>query len=192
MGVKSLWTVLSGVGELTDIRQLQGQRVAVDLAGWIVQSKTCQAMTKHVNNPHICTLFFRAAALQALDIHPIFVLDGSAPEMKREVMKARRSGGKASQTQSQTQTEKIVCMNRKGLKSSQNECLTLIRALGLEHATSQGEAEAMCAQLNAEGYVDAVIIEDSDVFCYGAKVVLQNFSLNAAVKSIKMYKMVKD
>ena len=191
MGVKSLWTVLSGVGELTDIRQLQGQRVAVDLAGWIVQSKTCQAMTKHVNNPHIRTLFFRAAALQALDIHPIFVLDGSAPEMKREVMKARRSGGKASQSQSQTQTEKVVSMNRKGLKSVQNECLTLIRALGLEHATSQGEAEAMCAQLNAEGYVDAVITEDSDVFCYGAKVVLQNFALNAAVKSLKMYKMDK-
>ena len=191
MGVKSLWTVLSGVGELTDIRQLQGQRVAVDLAGWIVQSKTCQAMTKHVNNPHIRTLFFRAAALQALDIHPIFVLDGSAPEMKREVMKARRSVGKASQSQSQTQTEKVVSMNRKGLKSVQNECLTLIRALGLEHATSQGEAEAMCAQLNAEGYVDAVITEDSDVFCYGAKVVLQNFALNAAVKSLKMYTMEK-
>ena len=33
MGVKTLWTILSGSGELIDLRELQGSTVAIDLAG---------------------------------------------------------------------------------------------------------------------------------------------------------------
>ena len=44
--------------------------------------------------------------------------------------------------------------------------------------TFSGEAESLCAKLNAEGIVDAVISDDSDAFCYGAKVLLRNFSIS--------------
>ncbi len=43
--------------------------MAVDIAGWIVQSNQCRAMTSKVNKPHLRNVFFRAAALQALNIH---------------------------------------------------------------------------------------------------------------------------
>ena len=39
-----------------------------------------------------------------------------------------------------------------------------------------GEAEAYCAWLDNAGLVDAVVSDDSDCFCYGAKTVLRNFS----------------
>ena len=39
-----------------------------------------------------------------------------------------------------------------------------------------GEAEAYCAWLDRAGLVDAVVSDDSDCFCYGAKTVLRNFS----------------
>ena len=42
-------------------------------------------------------------------------------------------------------------------------------------------------QLNAEGLVDAVITEDSDTFCYGAEVILRNFSISASGPSVEMY-----
>ena len=42
--------------------------------------------------------------------------------------------------------------------------------------TAPGEAEAYCAWLDTAGLVDAVVSDDSDCFCYGAKTVLRNFS----------------
>jgi flap endonuclease GEN len=38
---------------------------------------------------------------------------------------------------------------------------------------ANGEAEALCAQLNAEGLVDACITADSDAFLFGAKFVIK-------------------
>ena len=69
-----------GYGECTEIDYyginldefFQGKRVAVDLAGWIVQSNQCRAMSNKVNKPHLRNVFFRAAALQALNIHVRF------------------------------------------------------------------------------------------------------------------------
>ena len=43
-------------------------------------------------------------------------------------------------------------------------------------ARAPGEAEAYCAWLDRAGLVDAVVSDDSDCFCYGAKTVLRNFS----------------
>merc|ERR1719376_919059 len=39
--------------------------------------------------PHLRNLFFRTSALLALDIKPLFVLDGSAPELKRNTLAIR-------------------------------------------------------------------------------------------------------
>ena len=38
MGVKTLWSIISGSGELIDLRELQGSTVAIDLAGEILIS----------------------------------------------------------------------------------------------------------------------------------------------------------
>ncbi len=37
MGVKKLWSVLEPTGHPVQIRDLRGQRVAVDLCGWLVE-----------------------------------------------------------------------------------------------------------------------------------------------------------
>lgn len=44
MGVKTLWSVIGGAGEPTDLRTLQGKCVAIDLAGWAVQGGQCAGM----------------------------------------------------------------------------------------------------------------------------------------------------
>lgn len=171
MGVKTLWTVISGSGEMIDLRELQGKSVAIDLAGWIVQNNTCKGM-HGVSRPHLRNLFFRTAALINLNIKPIFVLDGDAPDLKKETLAARR--------RALSQNDEVKSFSRTRLKGLMNECKALLDAIGVESVKSDGEAEALCAQLNADGVVDAVISDDSDAFCYGAKVLLRNFSISTS------------
>lgn len=58
------------------------------------------------------------------------------------------------------------------------QCEELIRSMGLQCMQGPGEAEAFCAHLNANGFVDGVISQDSDCFAYGARRVFRNFTLS--------------
>lgn len=44
---------------------------------------------------------------------------------------------------------------------------------------AKGEAEALCAELNSKGFVDACITADSDAFLFGAKCVIKSFHPNS-------------
>ena len=59
--------------------------------------------------PHLRNLFFRTSALLTLNIRPIFVLDGDAPELKRAEMINRRK----AEFDSKHQTQDIA--NEKGI-----------------------------------------------------------------------------
>lgn len=61
------------------------------------------------------------------------------------------------------------------------QCLELLECLGVPWVQAAGEAEAMCAYLNAKGHVDGCITNDGDVFLYGAQTVYRNFAMNAKV-----------
>lgn len=49
------------------------------------------------------------------------------------------------------------------------------------------EAEALCAQLNRDGHVDACITADSDAFLYGAKCVIKSIRPNTKVCGVHVY-----
>lgn len=49
---------------------------------------------------------------------------------------------------------------------------------------AKGEAEALCAQLNREGLVDACITADSDAFLYGAQCVVKRIQPNSTVSAL--------
>ena len=48
---------------------------------------------------------------------------------------------------------------------------------------AKGEAEALCAQLDSEGYVDACITADSDAFLFGATCVIKCVRPNSKVST---------
>jgi len=171
MGVKALWSVIGGAGQPTDLRSLCGKNVAVDLAGWVVGGGS--AVQGHVAKPHLRNLFFRTTALLAMGIKPVFVMDGSAPQLKAKTLEIRKEASQSS-SQGSSQTTNL---SRSRLKGLMNECAKLLECLGISYIRAEGEAEAYAAQLNAEGLVDAVVTDDSDAFCYGAVTVLRNFAV---------------
>ncbi|KAL9274096.1 Flap endonuclease GEN-like 1-like protein [Drosera capensis] len=58
----------------------------------------------------------------------------------------------------------------------------MLKLFGVPVLQSSGEAEALCAQLNREGLVDACITADSDAFLFGAKCVIKCFRSNTRVR----------
>lgn len=53
--------------------------------------------------------------------------------------------------------------------------------LGIPVLKANGEAEALCAQLNSQGFVDACITPDSDAFLFGANCVIKAIKPNSTV-----------
>jgi flap endonuclease GEN len=51
----------------------------------------------------------------------------------------------------------------------------MLEMMGILCVTSDGEAEALCARLDADGVVDGCFTQDSDAFLYGARRVFRNF-----------------
>lgn len=70
----------------------------------------------------------------------------------------------------------------------------MLSHMGLKCVQGYGEAEAMCAYLNADGIVDGCVSQDNDCFLYGARVVYRNFNVSGAAASggsIDVYRMEK-
>ena len=57
----------------------------------------------------------------------------------------------------------------------------MLECLGIVWVQAAGEAEAMCAYLNANGCVDGCLTNDGDAFLYGAQTVYRNFTMNTKV-----------
>ncbi|KAF9814228.1 hypothetical protein SFRURICE_019503 [Spodoptera frugiperda] len=181
MGIKGLWTVLTPYSEKKALHEIRGETVAVDLSGWICDS---QNVTDYHIQPklYLRNLFFRTVYLVLADINPVFVLEGDAPELKRDVMAARNAiqfRGAAPRSDTAI-AKKKPDVARKRFKNVLKECESLLKTLGVRCVKGSGEAEATCAQLNAQGVVDAVVSQDSDCFAYGARRVYRNFSVSNA------------
>lgn len=125
-------------------------------------------------------------------ITPVFVLEGTAPVLKHQMISKRNQiqfrGAKPrkntqsnpdsqSQSTSQANTQK-ASKGRTRFNYVLKQCEELIRSMGLHCVQGPGEAEAFCAHLNARGFVDGVVSQDSDCFAYGARRVFRNFSLS--------------
>uniref|UniRef100_A0A0A9WGB9 Flap endonuclease GEN 1 n=1 Tax=Lygus hesperus TaxID=30085 RepID=A0A0A9WGB9_LYGHE len=172
MGVKDLWGVLSPVCEKKSLWELEGTSIAIDLSAWICDSNSiCSPQI----NMYLRNLFFRTSYLLLLGVKPVFVLEGEAPELKVDAIRKRLQARGADKPVKETDVTKAC--SRRRLKGLQKQCVELLSYMGIECLTARGEAEALCAHLNANGVVTGVITQDSDAFLYGAKEVYRNFQL---------------
>ncbi|KAK9736855.1 XPG I-region [Popillia japonica] len=121
-------------------------------------------------------LYFRTCYLLLLGVNPVYVLEGSAPELKYKTIAARNAlqfKGKKPKTE---KTRK--CKDRSHFNYTLRLCEELLKYMGITCVKGKGEAEAMCAYLNEKKFVDGCITQDSDCFAYGAKTVYRNFSIS--------------
>ncbi|KAL3272004.1 hypothetical protein HHI36_022472 [Cryptolaemus montrouzieri] len=90
MGIKCLWTILTPFCERKPSYELQGKTVAVDLSCWICEA---QNISEYQVQPkmYLRNLYFRTSYLLLMEVYPIFVLEGKAPELKYDTIAARNA-----------------------------------------------------------------------------------------------------
>ncbi|KAF7694156.1 flap endonuclease GEN homolog 1 [Silurus meridionalis] len=190
MGVNDLWSILSPVQESVPLYSLTGKTLAVDLSLWICEAQHVQGMMGKVTKPHLRNLFFRASSLLRMGIKLVFVMEGEAPKIKAETMSKRTEMGfRGSKTKSVSKPGTVKNTSRGRFKAVLRECSDMLDYLGIPWVSAAGEAEAMCAFLDAQGLVDGCITSDGDAFLYGAQTVYRNFNMNTKDPQIDCYKM---
>ncbi|NXH89366.1 GEN endonuclease, partial [Edolisoma coerulescens] len=184
MGVNYLWQILEPVRQPVNLGSLRGKTLAVDLSLWVCEAQTVKKMAGVVTKPHLRNLFFRFSFFTSMGIKLVFVMEGEAPKLKADTMSKRN--------EMRYGPSKKVGAGRTGrslFKAMLKECLELLECLGVPWVQAAGEAEAMCAYLNAKGHVDGCITNDGDVFLYGAQTVYRNFAMNAKDPHLDCYTM---
>ncbi|XP_072529974.1 flap endonuclease GEN homolog 1 [Salminus brasiliensis] len=190
MGVTELWSILSPVQESVPLYSLTGKTLAVDLSLWICEAQHVQAMMGRVTKPHLRNLFFRASSLLRMGVKLVFVMEGEAPKIKAETMSKRtETAFRGSKMKSGPKPTRAKNTSRGRFKAVLQECAVMLDCLGIPWVAAAGEAEAMCAFLDAQGLVDGCITSDGDAFLYGAKTVYRNFNMNTKDPQIDCYKM---
>ncbi|NXD79045.1 GEN endonuclease, partial [Halcyon senegalensis] len=184
MGVTNLWQILEPVRQPVSLSSLKGKTLAVDLSLWVCEAQTVKRMIGVVTKPHLRNLFFRFSFLTSMGIKLVFVTEGEAPKLKADTMSKRNE-----MRYGPSKKVGAVRTGRSLFKAILKECLELLECLGVPWVQAAGEAEAMCAYLNAKGHVDGCITNDGDVFLYGAQTVYRNFAMNAKDPHLDCYTM---
>ncbi|KAK6918440.1 XPG-I domain [Dillenia turbinata] len=159
-GGGNFWDLLKPYGRREGFDFLRNKRVAVNLSSWIVQHEI--AIKTHVRNPHLRLTFFRAINLfsksqsENFQVLP-YGVDVPTLSMPEHGVSVARISAFVRWVQ---------------------ECVELPELLGMPALKAKGEAEAFCAQLNRDGFVDACATTDSDAFLYGAKCIVKSIHPN--------------
>uniref|UniRef100_A0A7N0SZL6 Flap endonuclease GEN-like 1 n=1 Tax=Kalanchoe fedtschenkoi TaxID=63787 RepID=A0A7N0SZL6_KALFE len=179
MGVGgNFWELLKPYAANKGPDYLREKRVAVDLSLWIVQHET--TVKGYVRNPHLRLTLFRTVNLfSKYGAFPVFVVDGTPSPLKYQarIMRFARMSG-IDVLSSPVAKEGVSSERNHVFKKCVKECVELLELLGMPVLNARGEAEALCAQLNREGHVDACITTDSDAFLYGANCVIKSIKPN--------------
>ncbi|XP_020571887.1 flap endonuclease GEN-like 1 [Phalaenopsis equestris] len=190
MGVGgNFWDLLKPYARFEGVDFLRDKRVAVDLSFWIVQHDAAiRSKNPGVRNPYLRTTFFRTLALfTKLGAFPVFVLDGEPSPLKDRARMERFLRGSGLEHSALAKPPEAAAGQAAPAARQRNrvftawvqECVELLEILGMPVLKAQSEAEALCAKLNNEGYVDACITSDSDAFLFGAKCVIKCLRSNS-------------
>ncbi|KAL0428941.1 UNVERIFIED_CONTAM: Flap endonuclease GEN-like 1 [Sesamum radiatum] len=180
MGVGGhFWDLLKPHARFEGFNFLRNKTVAVDLSYWIVQQET--AIKGYTRNPHIRLTFFRTVNLfSKFGAYPVFVVDGTPSPLKAQSRIVRFFRSSGIELSNFPEAEEGVSVERnKAFTKCVEECKELLELLGMPVLKAKGEAEALCAELNREGHVDACITADSDAFLYGAQCVIKRIQPNS-------------
>ncbi|ORD99840.1 RAD2 [Hepatospora eriocheir] len=115
MGVKNLWKIVNNFGN--DVNQLQNKKLTVDTSIWIHQILNSYIVDDN-STANIYSFFIkRIIRLLYNNIDPIFIFDGSFPELKKNTIRERKEANQkieeAKILQGIKENKKCIICNKK-------------------------------------------------------------------------------
>ncbi|XP_031415601.1 probable flap endonuclease 1 homolog [Clupea harengus] len=148
-----------------EISDYTGKVIALDTSIVMNQFRTAVPSMQHLSP--LTGLFFRTLTFLEHDIKPVYVIDGRPPEEKKAVLERRaKNAGWNSPPHPR----------RNAVSSQTQDCLQLLRLVGVPVVMAPGDAEACCAHLVKTGMVHAVASEDMDTLPFGGSVLLRQLN----------------
>mgnify|MGYP000300418250 CR=1 FL=1 len=192
MGIKQLSKLLAdlapGCIKEQTLDAYMGRIVAIDASMYIYQFLVAirhtgaggaeSVLTNAEGNvtSHIQGMLHRTIRIMKSGIKPVFVFDGKAPDLKMGELKKRKelkaaAVEKMKQAQKEGDTETANRMGRQTTRMTQDhiqECMSLLKLMGVPVVAAPGEAEAQCAELCKGGKCWAIVTEDMDALTFGS------------------------
>eukprot|EP00210_Caulerpa_lentillifera_P008165 g7798.t1 len=194
MGVHNLTKLLDanapGCIKKSNFENYFSRRVAVDASMHMYQFMVVvgrfgeQGLTSRTGEEtsHLQGMFYRTVRMLEAGIKPVYVFDGTPPELKGDELtkrkerklEAEQSLKEAVETGDQEAIEKFS-KRAVRINSKQNdECKRLLRLMGVPVIEAPSEAEAQCAEMCRSNLVYAVATEDMDALTFGAPRLVRN------------------
>jgi 5'-3' exonuclease len=183
MGIKLLQKFLKEKKADTQelhLRSLYGKKIAVDVGIYLYRFKAAGLLIE--NMYLMCSLF------KYYNIHPVFVFDGWALDIKRKTLDKRKKLRAEAKMEMDMlvnknrfrDKEKIKDLKKKTtcvIKSDYDNVKEFLDAYGMTYITAKREADEVCAALCNKNKTWACLTEDTDIMAYGCRRVLRYFSL---------------
>ncbi|SPO45793.1 related to EXO1 - exonuclease which interacts with Msh2p [Moesziomyces antarcticus] len=195
MGIQGLLPLLKDVQQPVHVSSYAGKTLGVDAYVWLHRGAYGCARAIVLGDPtprYIAHALSRIRMLQHFGVKPYLVFDGDKLPAKRgteDDREQRRNDNleRANQLEREGNMQQARDLFSKCVDITPEMAFQLIKVLkqqDIPYVVAPYEADAQLAFLEAEGIIDGIITEDSDLLVFGCKTVL--FKLDQAGNAIEM------
>ena len=197
MGTTGFWSYFSSLVKTMNLSQIKNRIMFIDVVLYIHKyvigirkSGNDIKLENNKNITHIHAMYKIIKPFIDLNILPICVFDGKAPNSKEETIEKRKENieiniekcNKLKENNiDECDEEYIKYFKRSFVLTTEmiNECKQFLDNLGLPYVNSIGEADPQCAGLSHyyENYCAGVYSEDSDIILNGANILMRDLNL---------------
>lgn len=198
MGIQGLLKVFNSIQTDRHISHYQNQTVGVDTYCWIHKAIYFKAKSMLLTSDHSVFIPFVLSQIESLlqyKIKVVMIFDGGkllskeGEEASRETNRQLKYA-KALELLKAGDHEAAYRKYSESVDVSPDLAYLLLKVIrakyGITCIVSPYEADAQLAYLSRIGFVDAILTEDSDLLCFGAKKILYKMNRQLNVKEIEL------
>lgn len=195
MGIQGLLPLLKDVQNSVHVSSYAGKTLGIDAYVWLHRGAYGCAREIVLGDPtprYIAHAVSRIRMLQHFGVKPYLVFDGDKLPAKKgteDEREQRRSDNlrRAKELEQEKKLQQARDVYAKCVDITPEMAFQLIKVLkedNIPYVVAPYEADAQLAYLEAEGIIDGVVTEDSDLLVFGCKTVL--FKLDQAGNAVEM------
>jgi len=194
MGVKGLWKFIKdkdknreAINQQVKLKNYSGKRIAIDvnlvLKNFIHNTERKKGQPRKNNDgkvtSHLFGLFHSTIKLIENKIKPVYVFDGTPPDLKKEDL--YEFFGEPPELKKYQLSKETISLQARDL----------LDLMGIKYVNAKEEAEAQCCDMVKKGIVDYVATNDMDALPFGAKIFLRNITSSKNLEEINSKKVLE-